>query len=268
MALHNFESAEEYKPVIKELKVWPIHYPDKKDISFTRLGRGHRNDCCGFCYLKMALWEWVTSNHQWVCRSILAARHLNLGAQIQWSVLEGLTNITMLYYKDAFRDGMRGQMKMVFGMKWVFTNIKLMVTFVRKSKSPMWLRSWRRMIAVRGKKKFWNLYMMPGDSAMSLQAEEFAKPFWWLLIGSNDLTQLTLGADRDSELLRRYLFLLWFPAVNAIDQQWASQQKPKGWPGCQIWFMWCKRRVSYLRSTVLVDCGGLIVFHFKPGRNA
>ena len=45
------------------------------------------------------------------------------------------------------------------------------------------------------------LYVMIEIPSNALLAEEFAKHFDGFSIGSNDLTQLTLGADRDSELL-------------------------------------------------------------------
>lgn len=53
---------------------------------------------------------------------------------------------------------------------------------------------------IRGKNKF-KLYMMCEIPSNVLSADEFLKYFDGFSIGSNDLTQLTLGIDRDSELI-------------------------------------------------------------------
>ncbi len=58
------------------------------------------------------------------------------------------------------------------------------------------------------------VYVMAEIPANVLQAEEFAEVFDGFSIGSNDLTQLTLGVDRDSESVAR-LFNEQDPAVEA-----------------------------------------------------
>lgn len=55
-----------------------------------------------------------------------------------------------------------------------------------------------------GLKQGWNdleIYVMCEIPSNVLQAEEFAEIFDGFSIGSNDLTQLTLGLDRDSALV-------------------------------------------------------------------
>jgi pyruvate,water dikinase len=59
------------------------------------------------------------------------------------------------------------------------------------------------------------LYMMVEIPSNALLAETFAKHFDGFSIGSNDLTQLTLGADRDSELLCD-VFSPFDPAVQQL----------------------------------------------------
>ena len=59
------------------------------------------------------------------------------------------------------------------------------------------------------------VYVMIEIPSNVLLADDFAKLFDGFSIGSNDLTQLTLGLDRDSELVS-YLFSEENPAVKAL----------------------------------------------------
>ena len=59
------------------------------------------------------------------------------------------------------------------------------------------------------------VYVMIEIPSNVLMADEFAKLFDGFSIGSNDLTQLTLGLDRDSALVS-YLFSEENPAVKAL----------------------------------------------------
>ena len=61
----------------------------------------------------------------------------------------------------------------------------------------------------------------------ALLAEEFAKHFDGFSIGSNDLTQLTLGADRDSELLSE-IFSPFDPAVMQLIRMSIEKAKSAG----------------------------------------
>ena len=61
----------------------------------------------------------------------------------------------------------------------------------------------------------------------ALLAEEFAKHFDGFSIGSNDLTQLTLGADRDSELLSE-IFSPFDPAVMQLIKMTLEKAKKSG----------------------------------------
>ena len=82
-----------------------------------------------------------------------------------------------------------------------FTNVKVMVPFCRTPKEG------KKVIAVAnefGLKQGDNgleFYVMAEIPSNVIVADEFAEIFDGFSIGSNDLTQLTLGLDRDSELV-------------------------------------------------------------------
>jgi pyruvate,water dikinase len=103
---------------------------------------------------------------------------------------------------------------------------------------------------VRGKKSL-ELYMMLEIPSNALQAEEFAKHFDGFSIGSNDLTQLTLGADRDSELLSD-IFSPFDPAVMQLISMAITKAKAAG-----VKIGLCGQAPSDYPeySQFLVDCG-------------
>jgi pyruvate,water dikinase len=80
------------------------------------------------------------------------------------------------------------------------TNVEIMVPFVRTLKQA---RRVGEMLAERGLKRGENglkLIMMCEVPSNAILAEQFLEHFDGMSIGSNDLTQLTLGLDRDSGL--------------------------------------------------------------------
>ncbi len=107
------------------------------------------------------------------------------------------------YYDDRYREGFllecraMQRARQTMGLK----NIKLMVPFCRT------LEEGRRVIEVmaeeglrRGEEGL-ELYVMCEIPSNVILAEEFAELFDGFSIGSNDLTQLILGLDRDSEIV-------------------------------------------------------------------
>jgi pyruvate,water dikinase len=95
------------------------------------------------------------------------------------------------------------------------TNVELMVPFVRTVGEAAAVET---LLADHGLKRGENglkLIMMCEIPSNALLAEEFLKHFDGMSIGSNDLTQLTLGLDRDSGLVAA-LFDERDPAVKAL----------------------------------------------------
>ncbi len=113
-------------------------------------------------------------------------------------------------YKEAFEMECKA-MKMVRD-EMGLTNIKLMIPFCRTISEAEKVIEVMSSCGLKRNENGLELYMMIEIPSNALLAEEFAKLFDGFSIGSNDLTQLTLGADRDSELLSE-IFSPFDPAV-------------------------------------------------------
>ncbi|MCH8329134.1 MAG: phosphoenolpyruvate synthase [Nanoarchaeota archaeon] len=83
------------------------------------------------------------------------------------------------------------------------TNIKLMIPFCRTvEEGKLVIKEMKKHGLVQGKNGL-EIYVMCEIPSNVILADDFAKIFDGFSIGSNDLTQLTLGLDRDSELISR-----------------------------------------------------------------
>ena len=118
------------------------------------------------------------------------------------------------YYDPLYKEGFEMECK---AMKIVrnemgLTNVKLMIPFCRTVKEAEKVIGVMNEFGLRRGENGLEVYVMIEIPSNALQAEEFAKHFDGFSIGSNDLTQLTLGADRDSKLLSE-IFDPFDPAV-------------------------------------------------------
>ncbi|WP_291096982.1 MULTISPECIES: phosphoenolpyruvate synthase [unclassified Flavobacterium] len=121
------------------------------------------------------------------------------------------------YYSDFYRKGFALECE---AMKKVrnemgLRNVKLMIPFCRT------VEEGKKVIAemvknglIQGENEL-EIYVMVEIPSNVLLADEFAHLFDGFSIGSNDLTQLTLGLDRDSALVS-YLFSEQNPAVKYL----------------------------------------------------
>jgi len=81
------------------------------------------------------------------------------------------------------------------------TNVKVMVPFCRTPEEGRQVIKAMEEFGLRQGKNGLEVYVMCEIPSNVILAEEFADVFDGFSIGSNDLTQLTLGLDRDSELV-------------------------------------------------------------------
>ncbi len=107
------------------------------------------------------------------------------------------------YYHIGYKEGFEMEcqaMKMVredMGLK----NVKLMIPFCRTEVEAERVLDVMKSSGLERGLNGLEIYMMAEIPSNIILADDFAKHFDGFSIGSNDLTQLTLGVDRDSELL-------------------------------------------------------------------
>jgi pyruvate,water dikinase len=102
-------------------------------------------------------------------------------------------------YIDAFELECKGLLKARNDMG--LTNIKLMVPFCRTpEEGRKVIETMKKFGLVQGEKGL-EVYVMCEIPSNVISADAFADIFDGFSIGSNDLTQLTLGLDRDSDLV-------------------------------------------------------------------
>lgn len=107
------------------------------------------------------------------------------------------------YYNPRYKDGFKLECEAIKVVRdeMGLNNVKLMIPFCRT------VEEGRKVIAVMeecGLKRGENgleVYVMTEIPSNAILAEDFAKIFDGFSIGTNDLTQLTLGVERDSEIV-------------------------------------------------------------------
>ena len=118
------------------------------------------------------------------------------------------------YYSDMYRDGFALECKAMHHLREVmgFSNVILMVPFCRSPEEADRVLEVMAENGLQRGKDGLKIYVMCEVPSNVILAVDFAKRFDGFSIGSNDLTQLTLGVDRDNEDLAE-LFREKDPAV-------------------------------------------------------
>lgn len=107
------------------------------------------------------------------------------------------------YYKEEYKEAFEMECEAIkkvrneFGLK----NVKVMIPFCRTIKEGIKVQEIMAKKGLKRGKDGLEIYVMCEIPSNVVLADEFSKIFDGFSIGSNDLTQLTLGLDRDSEIV-------------------------------------------------------------------
>jgi pyruvate, water dikinase len=222
MALHNFDKLKDTS-IKKEIESLTHDYSDKKDYFIHKLAEATATIAAAFYPKDVIVRMSDFKSNEYA--NLLGGKTFEPVEQNPMIGFRGASRYYHPLYKDAFAMECKA-MKMV-REEIGFTNVKLMIPFVRTVKeATSVINIMRENGLVRGENKL-QLYMMVEIPSNALLAEEFAEHFDGFSIGSNDLTQLTLGADRDSELLSE-IFSPFDPAVMQLIRMAIKKAKAAG----------------------------------------
>jgi len=133
------------------------------------------------------------------------------------------------YYSGAFKEAFKLEcvaLKRVRDRKGL-TNVKVMVPFCRTPEEGKKVIQTMEEFGLKQGENGLQVYMMAEIPSNVVLAEQFADVFDGFSIGSNDLTQLMLGLDRDSELVS-HLYNERNPAVKHMIATVIERVKKKG----------------------------------------
>jgi pyruvate,water dikinase len=107
------------------------------------------------------------------------------------------------YYSDSYKPAFGLECKAVKNVREVLglDNVTVMIPFCRTVEELLKVQDVMKEFGLKRKENNLEVYLMAEIPSNILLADEFAKYIDGFSIGSNDLTQLALGLDRDSALV-------------------------------------------------------------------
>ncbi len=197
MALVHFDDLED-KNAKKQIRELTRHYDDKKEYFVDQLSQGIATIAASQypepVIVRMS--DFKTNEYA----ELIGGRQFEFAEENPMIGFRGASR----YYSDRYRAGFALECAAIRRVRETIglTNVIVMIPFCRT------LGEADRVLEVladnglkRGEKGL-EVYMMVEIPANVVLAEQFAQRFDGFSIGSNDLTQLVLGVDRDSAILR------------------------------------------------------------------
>jgi pyruvate,water dikinase len=197
MALVKFNDLKD-EEVISRIEELTHHYPDKKQYFIDKLAQGIATIAAAF-YPKeviVRMSDFKTNEYA----NLIGGKAFEPHEENPMLGFRGASR----YYHELYRDGFAlecaAAKKVREGMG--LGNVKLMIPFCRTLDEAEKVIGVMEMNGLdRLKDPSLEFYMMAEIPSNVLLAEKFAIHFDGFSIGSNDLTQLTLGIDRDSAIV-------------------------------------------------------------------
>ncbi len=133
------------------------------------------------------------------------------------------------YYSEAYRPAFELECRAFLKVRndMGLTNVKGMIPFCRDLEEARRVQDVMASVGLKRGENHFQLYMMVEIPSNVMLADKFAELFDGFSIGSNDLTQLTLGVDRDNHTVA-HVYDENNPAVKAMIRQVIRVGKEKG----------------------------------------
>ncbi|MFH1551992.1 MAG: phosphoenolpyruvate synthase, partial [bacterium] len=196
LALLNYNKIKDAK-VKRKIDELTIGYKDKKQFFIDKISEGVAMICSAF-YPKDVIVRLSDFKSNEYANLIGGKEYepIESNPMIGW---RGASRFYSEKFKPAFELECRALKKVRDEMG--LTNLKVMIPFCRTLDEAKKVIKILESNGLKQGKNGFELYCMIEIPSNVILAEEFAKLFDGFSIGSNDLTQLTMGVDRDSSLV-------------------------------------------------------------------
>ncbi|SDP96916.1 phosphoenolpyruvate synthase [Mucilaginibacter sp. OK268] len=196
MALVNFDRVTDETDRLK-IEHLTAGYTDKTDYFVDRLAQGVATIAAAF-YPKeviVRMSDFKTNEYA----GLIGGKYFEPEEENPMIGFRGASRYTHERYREGFRLECETMKRLRDDMG--FTNVKLMIPFCRTvEEGKKVLAEMQKHGLTKGVNEL-EIFVMAEIPSNVLLAEEFAAVFDGFSIGSNDLTQLTLGIDRDSAVI-------------------------------------------------------------------
>ena len=196
LALYHFRKLRN-KRLKKEIEEITFQYKDKKDYFIEELAEGISQIAAAFFPKPVIVRLSDFKSNEY--RELIGGELFEPKEENPMLGLRGASR----YYDEKFEPAFEMECKAMkrarerFGLK----NIKVMVPFCRTVEEGKKVLQLMRKYGLEKGKEELEIYVMCEIPSNVILADQFLKIFDGMSIGSNDLTQLALGLDRDSALL-------------------------------------------------------------------
>ena len=222
MALVKFNELKDaaVKQKIEELT---HHYPDKEKYFVDKLAQGVATIAAAF-YPKdviVRMSDFKTNEYA----NLLGGKDFEPHEENPMLGFRGASR----YYNDLYTDGFRLECEAILKVRdeMGLTNVKVMIPFCRTIEEGNKVIAVMKRYGLEQGVNNLEVYVMAEIPSNVILAEKFAKIFDGFSIGSNDLTQLTLGIDRDTAIISD-LFSEQNEAVEEMIESMISKAKGAG----------------------------------------
>ena len=210
-------------PLSKEIEKRIFGYDNEEDFFIKKLSYGIAKIAAAFYPNKVIVrFSDFKSNEYY---NLLGGNHFEPHEENPMIGWRGASRYYSKAYKPAF--GLECKAIKIVREEMGLDNVVLMIPFCRTVEELVLVKEVMREFGlVRGENKL-ELYLMAEIPSNIIMADEFAKHIDGFSIGSNDLTQLTLGLDRDSSLVA-HLYDERNPAVKKMISNLIESAKRNG----------------------------------------